>query len=208
MRASAYSGVEPAADAGSERIVIRRRRQALLGVLLLVIASAWVAVPVRELMIGGPEIMPGLGVAGLGLVLAVGLGLAATALSWIVRREIVVIDRDSVGMTDRRPIGTRSWHEPLSSYHGVRLRKEQRPHRYGSRTWSVVELWHPETAKTIELTRTRDPRLAADDTEAWARRLALPPLQEGQEHRVCPEHEARGEGTAEAAAPHRTLPAA
>lgn len=174
MWVSAARRAKPKADVSASRIVIRRRHQALPGFLVLAMASVWCAVPIRGLLIGTPEVVPGLGMIGATGALMVGTALALLGLSWIVRFEVLVIDRGLVGMTARRLTGARVWHEPLTGYRGIRARQEQRFHRYGTRIWHVVELWHPETAKTVELARTRDPRVAERSTQSWARRLDLP----------------------------------
>jgi hypothetical protein len=178
MRVSARDRAEPKtvsrAHAGAAPIMIRRRRQALPGGLMLAIAAVWCAVPIRGLLAGAPDVIPGLGVVGAAGALLIGTVLGVLGLSWIVRCKVVVIDRDLVEVTERRLTGTRVWHEPLTGYRGVRERQEQRPHRYGARIWHVIELWHPEAEKTVELARARDAGAVERAAHSWARRLALP----------------------------------
>jgi hypothetical protein len=176
MRASAQ--IERVADAASAPITIRRRRQAPVGGFLLVVAGVWIAVPLRRLLLEISAAVPGPGVAGAIGAFVIGVALALLALSWIVRCELWVIDQGLVRMSDRRLRGTRFWADSLARYRGVRHRREQRSHRYGSRSWYVVEAWHPEPAKTIELARSKDPRLVGREAKIWARRLALPLCQE------------------------------
>ena len=64
MRASVHSKVEPVADAAVAPITIRRRRQALLGGLLLAIAALGIAVPLRGLLLDTSAAVPDLGVPG------------------------------------------------------------------------------------------------------------------------------------------------
>ncbi|MGH6896343.1 MAG: hypothetical protein ACREJ5_07330 [Geminicoccaceae bacterium] len=207
MRASVHSEVEPVADAAAAPIMIRRRRQALLGGFLLMIAGLWLAVPLKGLLLDTSAAVPGLGVPGAVGALMIGAALALLALSWIIRCQIFVIDQGLVSMTDRRLSGTRTWEESLARYRGVRRRHEQRPHRYGSRSWYIIEAWHPEPAKTVELARSKDPRLIEQCAEVWARRLALPLCQEPDEGPAGSEEQARAEVGAKAA-PGRPLPVA
>lgn len=207
MRVSEDKRAQLKADASASPIVIRRRHRALPGVLMLAIAGIWCAVSIRGLLIGTAEVVPGLGMIGATGALMVGTALALFGFSWIVRSEILVIDRGLVGMTARRLTGARVWHEPLTGYRGIRGRQEKHHHRYGTRVWHVVELWHPETDKTIELARTRDPRAAERYTHSWARRLDLPlcRLPDALHTRARPHGKDEVAATPEAAGP---LPAA
>jgi hypothetical protein len=207
MRASVHSQVEPVADAAAATITIRRRREALLGGFLLAIAGLWIAVPVRGLLLDFSAAVPDLGVPDTIVAILIGAALAMLAVSWIVRCQVLVIDQGLVRMTDRRLTGLRAWEESLARYRGVRLRHEQLPHRYGSRSCYIIEVWHPEPAKTVELERSKDPRLIERGAEAWARRLALPLCQEPSERPARPQKRARGQ-IAEEAAPGGPLPAA
>ena len=174
MWVSARDRAAPKASDSAAPIVVRHRRLALAGVLMAAIAAVWCAVAIRGLVVGAPEVIPGLGTIGAAGSLMVGTALALLGLSWIVRREVLVIDRDTVELADRRLTGVRGWHAPLTGYRGVRDRQEQHPHRYGTRVWYVVELWHPEPARTVELARTRDPRTVEECAVSWAGRLGLP----------------------------------
>jgi hypothetical protein len=202
MRASAHSRVEPRADADPPQIAIRSRGPALLGGFLLIIAGVWIGVPVRGLLVGVPEVVPGLGAAGAGIALLIGAALALVAVSWMLQRRVVAIEGDLVTMTDRRLLGTRTWREPLSGYRGVRLRDESRPHRYGARHCHVIELWHPKPARTVELDRIREPRLADRQAEVWARRFGLPLCRGPEAAPPSGEVEVRDEVATEAALAH------
>lgn len=201
MRASAHSRLEPMADTDPARIVVRRRGRAFLGGFLLVIAGVWIGVPVRGLLVGAPEVVPGLGAAGAGVALLIGAALALIALSWLLRSDVVTIAGDVVTLTDRRLTGSRASCEPLAGYRGVRHRFESRPHRYGLRHWHVIELWHPDPARTAELERIKDPRLADQQAEAWARRLGLPLWRDPEEASQRVELDLRDEVAAEPAPP-------
>ena len=207
MRASAYSQVEPVADAASAPITIRHRRRALLGGLLLAIAGVWLAVSLRALHAGALEALPGPGPAGAICAFAIGAALALIGLEWVARCRIVVLDQGRLRATERRLTGDRVFEESLARYHGLRLRREQLPHRYGRRSWYIVEAWHGEPAKTVELARSKDPRLVEQWAEDWARRLALPLCQEPDERHAGVDRPTRDRRTAEAAS-NRPLPAA
>jgi hypothetical protein len=177
MRASAHSELKPVADAATATITIRRRRDALLGGFLLAMAGLWVAVPLKGLLLDPSATMPHPGVPGTIFPIVVGAALGMLAVSWIVRCQVLVIDQGLVKMTDRRLTGLRVWEESLARYRGVRLRHEQLPHRYGSRNCYIIEIWHPEPAKTVELERSKNPHLIERGAAVWARRLALPLCQ-------------------------------
>jgi hypothetical protein len=207
MAMSASGHTEPKADGGSARIVVRRTAQAGLGWILLAIAGLWLAGPMRGLWTGEAAIVPGLGGSGAWWTGAVGVGLAVIAVHWIVRRRTVVVDRGAVEATCRSLLGRHRWREPLANYRELRARHEEQPHRYGPRRWLVIELWHPEPAKTVELARTRDPRAGAAHAQAWARRLALPVRWQPHAHPARSGHEASDAVGAETA-PGQALPAA
>jgi hypothetical protein len=204
MRASAHSQVEPVAEVASAAITIRRRPRALLGSLLLGIAGVWLAVPLKGLLLDASAGVPGLGVPGTVCALVIGAALALLALSWIWRCEILVIDQGHIRMTERRLGGARAWEEPLARYHGLRRRREELPHPHGARSWYLVEAWHPEPARTVELARGKDPRAIEQCAKVWAGRLALPLCEE---HQGRSEKPARDEASA-TATPARPLPAA
>jgi hypothetical protein len=42
------------------------------------------------------------------------------------------------------------------------------------RSWYVVQLWHPDPGKALELARAKDPALIERRARDWARRLGLP----------------------------------
>jgi hypothetical protein len=207
MRASAHSQVEPVAEAAAATITVRRRRDALLGGFLLAIAGFWIALPFRGLLLDASAAMPHSGGPGTIVPVLVGAALAILAVSWIVRCQVLVIDQGLVRMTDRRLTGLRVWEESLARYRGVRLRHERLPHRYGSRSCYVIEMWHPEPAKTVELERSKDPRLMERGAEVWARHLALPLCQEPYQRPGRSQKRARDQ-IAEEAAPGGPLPAA
>jgi hypothetical protein len=71
----------------------------------------------------------------------------------------------------------------------------------------VIELWHPDPAKTVELARTRDPCAGAEQAEVWAGRLTLRLCREPHGHPARSGHEARDKVAAEAVA-GRAPPAA
>lgn len=206
MRASAHSELEPVAEAATATITIRRRRDALLGGFLLAIAGLWVAVPLKDLL-DPSATMPDPGLSGTIFPILVGAALGTFALSWIVRCQVLVIDQGLVTMTDRRLTGLRVREESLARYRGVRLRHEQLPHRYGSRNCYIIEIWHPEPAKTVELERSKDPHLIERGAAVWAQRLALPLCQE-PDQRPARSQKRAPDQLAEDAAADGSLPAA
>ena len=170
MRASVGRG--SAADTALLRIRIAPR--APLGALLAVIAVLWLGAAIHALVTGDLAIVPGLGAGGAYLVGALGVALALLALDWIMRGRAVVISHGVVAATDRSLRGSRAWHEPLGNYREIRAYRELRTRRAGVRSWYVVQLWHPDPGKALELARAKDPALIERRARDWARRLGLP----------------------------------
>jgi hypothetical protein len=113
------------------------------------------------------------------------------ALHWMARRNTIVVEGGMVRVASRSLIGGDAWREPLASYCGIRARRIERRHRYCPLRWHVIELWHPDPAKTVELARTRDPCAGAKQAETWAGRLTQPLCWEPHEHLARSGHEAR-----------------
>lgn len=206
VQASAHGQVEPVADATSGAVTIRHRSRALPGGLLLAIASIWLAASLGALHAGALEALPGTGAVGSVCVFAIGAALALIGVEWIARCRIVLLDQGRLRATERRLTGDRVFEESLARYHGLRLRREQLRHGYDRRTWYVVEAWHGDPAKTVELARSKDPRLVEQWAEDWARRLALPLCQEPDERHARAHGQTRDRRAAEAAS-DRPLPA-
>lgn len=171
MPASGYCDTE--IEAGAP-LVIQRADRAPLGGLLLVIAALWLVPAIRGLANGQPAIVPGLGNSGAYLAGALGAAVAIVALEWMVRGRIVAIGRDTVAVTVWSLLGRHAWREPLANYRQIRAERQQRPHRYGARSWYVVRLCHPDPGKTVELTRAKNPALIERRARDYARRLGLP----------------------------------
>jgi hypothetical protein len=153
--------------------LIRRAARAPLGALLLVIAVLWLGAAIHGLLAGDPAMVPGLGPGGAYLVGVLGVALALLALDWMVRGRTVVISQGAVAVTDRSLRGGRAWREPLANYREIRAYRELRTRRTGVRSWYVVQLWHPEPAKAVELACDKDPALIERHALDWARRLGL-----------------------------------
>lgn len=172
MAASGHA--EPDEDVTLASIPIRRPGHAALGALLMVVASLWLAAAIRGSLTGSPAIIAGLGSFGAYLAAAVGVALAVLAAHWMLRRQTVVLKRGALLVTERSLLRGRTWREPLSSYREIRCQVEQRPHRYGRRSWYVVRLWHPEPGKRVELASASDPAALEKRARDCARRLGLP----------------------------------
>jgi hypothetical protein len=214
---SAIGYVQPGVEATLAPPLIRRTGQAPLGVLGLAIASVWLAAAISGALAGRPAIVPGLGSSGAYWAGAVGAALAALSLHWIMRRRTVLIDHGALFVTERWLLGGHTWREPLSNYREIRGSTEQQAHRYGRRTWYVVQLWHPEATKKVELARARDPAAIEALARNYARRVGLPLAWEQPELTLadqtgrhaedrCARSESRGE-IERAAVPGRSLSA-
>ncbi len=150
------------------------RRQMLLAALLLVIGGVWIGVPLRALLTGARPPLRDLGIVGMGLLLAAGIGQALWGLNLLARRKTLIIDRNAVHVSVRGLLGVRRWSEPLANYRGLRHRRERIRHRYGLRTLHRLQLAHPDPAKEIELIRTQNERQIAAARRQWAKWLDLP----------------------------------
>lgn len=172
MAASAHAQQDE--DVTLASLPIRRPGHVALGALLMMVASLWLAAALRGSLGGSPAIIPGLGSFGAYLATAVGLALAVLAAHWMLRRQTVALTRGALVVTERSLLRGRTWREPLSSYREIRCQVEQRPHRYGRRSWYVVRLWHPEPGKRVELASASDPAALEERAHDCARRLGLP----------------------------------
>jgi hypothetical protein len=148
----------------------------LFGGLILAIGSVWIALPLLSLISGAPPPLPGLGVAGMCSLVAVGVAQVLWALDLLIRRRTLIIDQNSLQLSVRGLLGARRWHEPLANYRGLRHRRERVPHRYGWRMVYRLELAHPDPAKELCLMSTRDGRRIEACGRQWAARLGLPVL--------------------------------
>lgn len=171
---SALGYAKPGVEATSAPLLIRRPGNASLGALVLAVACLWIAAAIRSALAGNPAVVPGLGSSGAYWAGTVGAALAVLGLHWIMRRQTLVIERGALVVTARSLLGGHTWCEPLAHYPEIRGHVEQRPHRYGRRSWYVMQLWHPEPAKRIELARARDPAAIEALARDYARRLGLP----------------------------------
>ena len=164
----------PEANAAMAPRLIRRTGQAALGALVLAIAILWLAAAASGMLAGNPAIVPGLGSGGAYCAGAVGAGLVVLALRWLGRWQTVLVDEAAVIVAERSWLGGCTWREPLSNYREIRGSYEQRPHRYGPRRWYVVQLWHPDPTKMVELARTKDPELIVARARDCARQFGMP----------------------------------
>jgi hypothetical protein len=171
---AARAHAEQQEDVTLASLPIRRPGHTALGALLMVVASLWLSAAIRGSLSGSPAIIAGLGGFGACLAAAVGVALAVLAAHWMLRRQTVVLTRGELVVTERSLLRGRTWREPLSSYREIRCQVEQRPHRYGRRSWYVVRLWHPEPGKRVELASSSDPAALEERAHDCARRLGLP----------------------------------
>jgi len=153
-----------------------RSDRMLFGGLILTIGSVWVVLPLLSLISGAPPPLPGLGVAGICGLVAVGVGHVLWALDLLIHRRTLIIDQNSLQLSVRGLLGTRRWHEPLANYRGLRHRCERVRHRYGWRMVYRLELAHPDPTKELCLMSTRDGRRIEARGRQWAARLGLPVL--------------------------------
>ena len=154
----------------------RPRDRLLLGALVLAIGGVWIGVPLRALLSGAPPPLPGLGFAGSCALLAVGACHLLWALDLVLRRRTLTVEPSAIQVAVRSLTGVRRWREPLASYRGVRHRRERVYRRYGWRVVHLIELAHPDPARTVHLLSTRDAALAEAVARRWSEALHLPLL--------------------------------
>ena len=162
------------ADVNLATFSVRRPGTAILGPLLLIIASLWLAAAIRGSLSGSPAVIPGLGSFGPYLAAAVGIALALLAAHWLLGSHKVALIGGELVVSERSLLRRRTWREPFASYREIRCAIERRQHRYGRRSWYVVLLWHPDRGKRVELARDREPGAIEERARDCARRLGLP----------------------------------
>lgn len=112
-------------------------------------------------------------------LVALGLGLLAGArgvLMLLSRRE-ARFDGSGVRVTGRTPFGREEWSQPLSAFEGAAWRTVRRRRRRGpDRIYQVIELRHPEPARTLPLHVRQTSEPARAEWEAIARTLRVPAI--------------------------------
>ena len=114
-----------------------------------------------------------------GLFPIFGIGILLYAVHQLVWRKVVTLDRQTVGVSERGLRGSRQWREPLANYTGVLRRTRRVRTKNSSYTLYLVDLYHAEESKRINLyTDTREGEIRSK-WENYARALDQPALEEG-----------------------------
>lgn len=130
-------------------------------------------------------------VNGIPLALAGGGVLAGASglVAFLTRRE-ASFDASSVRVSGRTPFGREEWSASLSAFDGVAWRViRQRRRRGPPRVWQIIELVHPEPARTLPLHVRESRQDARGEWEGLARTLGVPAIdaRHGAPHARAPE---------------------
>jgi hypothetical protein len=137
----------------------------------------WLAVALPTLLGGAPFPIAELGRAGAWASLGICGGLVLWGVHILMRRQTIRIDGAHVHVRERHLLRVTSWSEPLANYRGVAWRSEPIRRRGGRRTLHLVELWHPDRARTVALLSSTGEVAARDAWRAWAQDLRLAALR-------------------------------
>ncbi len=111
------------------------------------------------------------------VVLGLGLLAGARGVLMLLSRREARFDASAVHVTGRTPFGREEWSLPLSAFEGVAWRIVRRRRRRGPpRVWQVIELVHPEPARTLPLHVRQSRADARAEWESIARALGLPAI--------------------------------
>lgn len=160
-------------DPGASPVVGDRRDGRMLGALIVGIGAIWIALALRALTEDSPDVVAALGEGGVWLCLGIGIGLVVWGCRVLVRRQTIQIDGQCVRVTVRRLAGTSSWVEPLANYRGVVWRTEPIRRRDDWRTIQLIDLWHEDASKTVNLFSSASDVAVPDLWQAWAQALDL-----------------------------------
>lgn len=105
------------------------------------------------------ELSSPVGLALIALMAFIAIRLIASTILAFGKSARAKIDSDNVHYSERSVFGNKSWHEPLSSYRGVRWRQEDvisqsgNSSRSRTTTYQLIELAHPKSSRTVPLYR-------------------------------------------------------
>ncbi len=154
------------------------RIPAFVAFFLVVFGLVWGGIPttalVKSLLSGGLtfEKLPLL------LFTTIGTGIVLLGLHFLVRKKEITLTEREVSVRTRSLLGVRTWTEPLSNYEGVRGYTVTRSRGKSHYLVGVLELYHPEKAKRIQLVEGLPPRRLRAELEEVSRTLGLAALEE------------------------------
>ncbi len=151
-----------------------------MGVFLVVFALFWGGLPVLGLV---SELEAGrFGVETLLFLVfpVIGVGLLLFGAHSLLWRRRIAFDGSAFTVAEHGLKGTRQWREPLSAYHGVMRHTRRVRTKNSSYTLYMIDLVHPDSDRRINLYTDTSDGGFRDKWEAFARRLSLPALEEGE----------------------------
>jgi hypothetical protein len=107
----------------------------------------------------------------------IGVGLVATGLVQMYRRQLVTFRESGVEVSERNLTGSRRWSASYSDYAGVLQREHTVSTRYSTTTYQIIQLLHADPAFDLPLYVARGGAFPRQRWEALAKRLRLPALQ-------------------------------
>lgn len=114
--------------------------------------------------------------------------LILCGLNSMVCRRQTRLSRDEVSRRERSLIGSRCWREPMSSYHGLLLRRESHYDSDNMPTDPTFDLWlvHPEESRWVLLSSGSTEREQLDFAKRWSNSLQLPLLARDEHGQLVP----------------------
>lgn len=136
----------------------------ILAVIMLMPGASGVSLA-AELSAGVPWLLP-----VLFLVLLMETAVLLWVLASVLRTRSYTVDRLMVACDSRSPFGSESWRESVGSYTAISLLRQ----RQKGGTLYVVQMRHPDPARTVPLYIAEDQEAAFRQQALWSAMLRLP----------------------------------
>jgi len=108
---------------------------------------------------------------------AIGLAAVGASLVALITRRYATFDAEGVAVEGRTLRGRERWFAAYPDFAGVRHREHTINRKHGSTTYQIIELVHPEPAKTLPLYVAVAVAPPRERWESYARELGLPALE-------------------------------
>jgi len=151
----------------------------ILGAFLIAFALFWGGGPVLGLV---SELRAGrFGLESLLFLVfpVVGVGLLLFGAHILIWRRRIAFDGNAFTVAESGLKGTKQWREPLSAFRGVLRHTRQVRTKNRNYTLYMIDLVHPNSDRRINLYTSTQEAGFRTKWEDFARRLALPALEEG-----------------------------
>lgn len=151
----------------------------VLGVFFIVFGLFWGGAPILGLVedVGAGEFSTE---SLLFLIFPViGVGILLFGVHNLIWRRRIAFDGHEFSVEEQGLRGTKRWREPLSTFQGVLRHTRAVRTKDRSYTLYMIDLVHPQSDRGINLYTSASESGFREKWEAYARRLALPALEEG-----------------------------